>query len=141
MIAKISDWRMIKYFSLSNSTSVPAYLPYNTSSPTLTTSEMFLTKLCAASDTTLPALLRTDGGRTVRNARQWERQRRPEILRMLSAEVYGIAPDKLYNNFHVAGGDTSLEIGSLNSGVEYYFTVDSYNECGITRGRRMEACR
>lgn len=49
--------------------------------------------LCAASDTTLPALLRTDGGRTVRNARQWERQRRPEILRMLSAEVYGIAPD------------------------------------------------
>lgn len=54
---------------------------------------------------------------------------------------YGIAPDKLYNNFQVAGGDTSLEIGSLNSGVEYYFTVDSYNECGITRGRRMEACR
>ena len=49
--------------------------------------------LCAASDTTLPALLRTEGGRTVRNARQWERQRRPEILRMLSAEVYGIAPD------------------------------------------------
>lgn len=54
---------------------------------------------------------------------------------------YGIAPDKLYNNSQVAGGDTSLEIGSLNSGVEYYFTVDSYNECGITRGRRMEACR
>lgn len=49
--------------------------------------------LCAASDTTLPALLCTEGGRTVRNARQWERQRRPEILRMLSAEVYGIAPE------------------------------------------------
>ena len=65
---------------------------------------------------------------------------RMEAMRDICYAV-GIAPDKLYNNFQVAGGDTSLEIGSLNSGVEYYFTVDSYNECGITRGRRMEACR
>ncbi len=50
--------------------------------------------LCAAAaDDTMPALLRTEGGRTVRNARMWERQRRPEILRMLSTEVYGVAPD------------------------------------------------
>lgn len=53
---------------------------------------------------------------------------------------YGIAPDKLYNNFQVMG-DTSLEIGSLNSGTEYYFTVDAFNESGITRGRGTEACR
>ncbi len=53
---------------------------------------------------------------------------------------YGIAPDKLYNNFQVMG-DTSLEIGSLNSGTEYYFTVDAFNESGITRGMGTEACR
>lgn len=46
---------------------------------------------------------------------------------------YGIAPDKLYNSFQVLQ-DTSLEIGSLNSGVTYYFVVDAYNENGISRG-------
>lgn len=50
--------------------------------------------LCAAAAAqTPPALLHTENGRPVRSARQWERQRRPEILRMLSTEVYGVAPD------------------------------------------------
>ena len=50
--------------------------------------------LCAAAAAqTPPALLHTENGRPVRSVRQWERQRRPEILRMLSTEVYGVAPD------------------------------------------------
>lgn len=53
---------------------------------------------------------------------------------------YGIAEDKLYTNFQVMG-DTSLEIGSLNQGVPYYFTVDAYNENGITRTEQVEICR
>lgn len=44
---------------------------------------------------------------------------------------YGVAKDKLYSNFQVMG-DTKLEIGSLNAGIPYYFTVDAYNENGIT---------
>ena len=40
---------------------------------------------------------------------------------------HGIAGDKLYNNFQVMGENT-LEIGSLNKGVIYYFTIDAYNE-------------
>ena len=48
MIANTSDWRMMRYFSLSNSTSVPAYLPYNTLSPTLTTISSSLVPLPTA---------------------------------------------------------------------------------------------
>ncbi len=46
---------------------------------------------------------------------------------------YGISPDKLYSSFQVLQG-TSLEIGSLNSDITYYFTVDTYNENGISHG-------
>ena len=53
---------------------------------------------------------------------------------------YGIAKDKLYSNFQVMG-DTRLEIGSLNNGVTYYFTIDTYNENGITRTEQVEVCR
>lgn len=53
---------------------------------------------------------------------------------------YGVAKDKLYNNFQVMG-DTALEIGSLNKDVAYYFTIDTYNENGITQTNRIEECR
>lgn len=53
---------------------------------------------------------------------------------------YGVAKDKLYSNFQVMG-DTRLEIGSLNNGVTYYFTIDTYNENGITRTEQVEVCR
>lgn len=50
--------------------------------------------LCAAAaGDEPPALLLSERGRKITTARQWERQRRPEILRMLSTEVYGVAPD------------------------------------------------
>ena len=47
------------------------------------------------------------------------------LFRMLRGIIvrYGIAGDKLYNNFQVMGENT-LEIGSLNKGVAYYFTID-----------------
>lgn len=45
---------------------------------------------------------------------------------------YGISKDKLHANFQVLY-DTTLEIGSLNKGVTYYFTIDAYNENGVTR--------
>lgn len=49
---------------------------------------------------------------------------------------YGIAKDKLYNSIQVMG-QSSVEITSLNSEVTYYYTVDAYNENGITRGREV----
>lgn len=50
---------------------------------------------------------------------------------------YGTAKDKLYNNFQVMDS-TSLNIGSLNSGVGYYFAIDTYNENGITSALQLK---
>ena len=47
---------------------------------------------------------------------------------------YGIAKDKLYENYQVFGVD-SLTIRSLNRHQKYYFTIDAFNENCITKGR------
>jgi len=46
---------------------------------------------------------------------------------------YGIAKDKLYHTYQVLGTD-SISINSLNSLQKYYFTVDAFNESGVTKG-------
>lgn len=46
---------------------------------------------------------------------------------------FGIAPDKLYSNYQVHDTD-SLIIHSLNGSLDYYFTIDAFNENGITEG-------
>ena len=48
---------------------------------------------------------------------------------------YGIAPDKLYTHYQVIGSE-SVVINTLIRGVDYYATVDSYNESGVTRGTK-----
>jgi xylan 1,4-beta-xylosidase len=45
---------------------------------------------------------------------------------------YGIAPDKLFRSYEVY--DTNWQVRSLNKGVDYYFTVDTFNRNGHTRG-------
>ncbi|ODS83645.1 MAG: hypothetical protein ABS46_05955 [Cytophagaceae bacterium SCN 52-12] len=41
---------------------------------------------------TLPALLKTSSGEAVKSVTDWERKRRPEILRLFEREVYGQTP-------------------------------------------------
>lgn len=53
---------------------------------------------------------------------------------------YGIAPDKLYHNYQVFDTD-SLTIHSLNRSLDYYFTVDVFNENGITQGKNVIPAR
>jgi hypothetical protein len=48
---------------------------------------------------------------------------------------YGIAPDKLYQNYQVLDTD-SLTIRSLNSLLDYYFTIEAFNENGIRKSER-----
>jgi xylan 1,4-beta-xylosidase len=50
---------------------------------------------------------------------------------------YGIAPDRLFHNFQVycVYGEERLEINCLNAGVDYWFTVDAFNESGVTKGQ------
>jgi xylan 1,4-beta-xylosidase len=46
---------------------------------------------------------------------------------------YGIAKDKLFSNYQVYGAN-SLNIHTLNVGVNYFFTVDTINDTGVTKG-------
>lgn len=46
---------------------------------------------------------------------------------------YGTKPDKLYHNYQVFDAD-SLTIHSLNRLQRYYYSVDVFNENGITQG-------
>ncbi len=45
---------------------------------------------------------------------------------------YGIDNNKLYQNYMVYG-DTAVMINSLNANLDYYFTIEAFNENGITR--------
>ncbi len=49
---------------------------------------------------------------------------------------YGTQKDKLYHNYQVIGAE-SVNINSLNSSQKYYFTVDTFNENGITKGKTI----
>jgi hypothetical protein len=48
---------------------------------------------------------------------------------------YGIARDRLWNNYQVYSA-TQFDINSLNAGVDYYFTVDAVNDSGNTQGTK-----
>ncbi len=47
---------------------------------------------------------------------------------------YGTAPNKLYENYQVLNTD-SLTIHSLDKMQQYFFTIDAFNENGITNGK------
>jgi len=47
---------------------------------------------------------------------------------------YGVAKDKLYHTYQVLGED-SVTIGSLNALQKYYFTIDAFNENGISKSK------
>ena len=49
---------------------------------------------------------------------------------------YGTQKDKLYHNYEVLGAD-SITIRSLNALSKYYFTIDTFNENGITEGGKV----
>ena len=50
---------------------------------------------------------------------------------------YGVAPGKLYNNYEVRGSRT-VTINSLNRAVTYYFSLDTFNDSGMTRGTLVQ---
>ena len=46
---------------------------------------------------------------------------------------YGTAPSKLYQNREIRG-KKEISIHDLNVGAEYYYTVDAFNDTGVTKG-------
>ncbi len=51
--------------------------------------------------------------------------------------LWGIAPDKLYSSWLVYG-TTDLEIKSLNTNQKYYFSVEAFNENGVSEQSKIE---
>lgn len=49
---------------------------------------------------------------------------------------YGISSDKLWNNYQVMEGN-SFSIKSLITDQSYYFRIDTYNDSGITIGKKI----
>lgn len=49
---------------------------------------------------------------------------------------YGIARNELFSNCRVYGTD-SLHIHSLDDGTHYFFTVDAFNDSGLTKGTEV----
>lgn len=53
---------------------------------------------------------------------------------------WGIAPDKLYQSLEVRKGETARTY-VLTGGLDYYYTVDAFNDSGITRGTAIRSTR
>jgi hypothetical protein len=49
---------------------------------------------------------------------------------------YGIQKDKLYQTYQVLGTD-SITIRSLKADQKYCFTIDAFNENGVTKGENI----
>jgi len=49
---------------------------------------------------------------------------------------YGIDANKLYTSFMVYDSD-SVKLTGLNKGITYYFSIDTFNESGITKGTKI----
>jgi len=51
---------------------------------------------------------------------------------------YGIKPDRLTHNFQVYDGE-NVTLSGLNTGSEYFATVDAVNDSGLTKGTKVVA--
>ena len=74
----------------------------------------------------------------------WADLRWPKAARAEGYVVrWGIAPDKLYQSYDVRdyreGQPTRIYV--LTAGMEYYFTVDSFNDSGVTRGTTIRSTK
>ena len=46
---------------------------------------------------------------------------------------WGVSPDELYSACQTL--EPHLELGLFSADQEYYFRVDAFNDCGVTRGK------
>lgn len=61
----------------------------------------------------------------------------PKIQEAVGYNIrYGTSKDKLYQNYQVLGTE-QVTIRSLNAQQKYYFTIDAFNENGITKSKRI----
>ena len=53
---------------------------------------------------------------------------------------WGAEKDELYTSMELYG-QTSVDLGCFDRDTEYYFTLDTFNENGITRGNEVQSIR
>ena len=53
---------------------------------------------------------------------------------------YGITPDKLYNQYEIRDNN-KVNITSLNSGIDYFIRIDTFNGAGVTKGNKIVECK
>ena len=51
---------------------------------------------------------------------------------------YGVDKDHLYQNY-IVYGNNSVTINSLNTNCHYFFTIEAFNENGITKSEKVVA--
>ncbi|MBX7109788.1 MAG: discoidin domain-containing protein [Chitinophagales bacterium] len=52
--------------------------------------------------------------------------------------LWGIAADKLYQTYQVfAGGEARLELRALTKGQSYYFSIEAFNESGVSQPAKV----
>jgi xylan 1,4-beta-xylosidase len=49
---------------------------------------------------------------------------------------YGVDVNKLYTSYMVYNSD-SVKLTGLNKDIPYYFSIDAFNESGITKGKKI----
>ena len=90
----------------------------------------------------LPDPLRTFSGKKVRNVKQWEKQRRPELLNFFTRNVYGEVPGKLgidaidileksNDAYNGKASRKQVELTFKNNGQILHFTILIYLPKGI----------
>lgn len=74
----------------------------------------------------LPALLKMVSGKNVTSARQWEKERRPEILKLFKANVYGEFPGKAAGQHYRVNKINNSALGgkAVSKQITVFFTKD-----------------
>ena len=55
--------------------------------------------------------------------------------------LWGIAPDKLYSSWMVYGDSCHLDLRNLNTDTPYYFSIEAFNENGVSPQSRIEIAK
>lgn len=74
---------------------------------------------------TLPDPLRTLDGRTITTVAEWEKIRRPELLELFRAQVYGRVPDTAYTQAFRVVSENSGALGGAATRKEIEITVSA----------------
>jgi hypothetical protein len=77
---------------------------------------------------TLPEILKSNKGKAITTYKEWEKIRRPEILKMFSNEMYGVTPtEKIKTRYEIISEDSNaLNNKAIKRQVRFIFTGNNH---------------